>query len=128
MRAWWEAARNNQRRASIAGTETNLKTLKDTYAAEANAHAEMDRMVRGKATLTINLATDQPLLAVKISVRVQGYEPEIDGKGWLIKTEDGELSGDGGFTTKIEMERGGEGDAPTRTTAADDMVGDAYGD
>mgnify|MGYP003607072535 CR=1 FL=1 len=114
VRAYWVDARNSQRRASIAGTETNLKTLKDTYATEAAAlaaaQAEMGRMVRGKATLTITLAVGQPLLAVQTPVRVQGYKPEIDGQGWLVKTVDSELSGDGGFTSKLEMERGGEGE------------------
>ena len=114
VRAWWHDARATERKAAIAGTETNLKTLKDTYATEADAlaaaQAEMGRMVRGKATLEITLALGQPALAVQTPVKVQGFKPEIDGQDWLIKTVEHEL-GDNGFTTKLEMERGGGDDA-----------------
>ncbi len=124
VRAYWGDTNKSQRRASIAGTETNLKTLKDTYATEADAlaaaQAEMGRIVRGKATLQISLAIGQPALAVQTPVKVSGFKPEIDGEDWLIKTVTSELSGDGGFTTKLEMERNGEDDAPTRTTDPDD--------
>ena len=39
----------------------------------------------------------------------------------MIKTVTSELGGDGGFTTKLEMERNGEADAPTRSTEPVDV-------
>ncbi|MFG5777709.1 contractile injection system protein, VgrG/Pvc8 family [Comamonas sp. J-3] len=113
VRAEWHDARANTRKAAIAGTETNLKTLKSTYATEADAlaaaQAEMGRIVRGKATLTYTLATGQPALAPQTPVTVQGFKPEIDGTAWLVKKVEHEM-GDGGYTTRLEMERGGGDD------------------
>lgn len=113
VRAYWHDPRSTERKAAIAGTETNLKTLKDTYATEADAlaaaQAEMGRIVRGKATLDIALATGQPALAVQTPVKVQGFKPEIDGEDWLVKTVEHDWA-DSGAVTKLEMERGGGDD------------------
>lgn len=125
VRAYCGDTNKSQRRASIPGTETNLKTLKDTYATEADvlaaAQVEMSRIVRGQATLQISLAISQPALAVQTPVKVSSFKAEMDGEEWLIKTVTSELGGDGGFITKLEMGRNGEGDAPTRTTKPDDL-------
>ena len=43
-------------------------------------------------------------------VRVHGFKPEIDGSDWLVKTVEHSL-GDGGFTTSLELELQGSGDA-----------------
>lgn len=79
----------SQRRASIPGTETNLKTLKDTYATEADvlvaAQDKMSRIVRGQAALQISLAISQPALAVQTPVKVSSFKAEMDGEEWLIK-------------------------------------------
>ena len=113
VKAYWHDARSTERKAAIAGSETNIKTLKDTYATEADAlaaaQAEMGRMVRGKATLNITLAAGHPALAVQTPVKVQGYKPEIDGEDWLAKTVEHTLD-DNGLITKLELERGSGSD------------------
>lgn len=90
VRAYCGDTNKSQRRASIPGTETNLKTLKVTYATEADvlvaAQVEMSRIVRGQAALQISLAISQPALAVQTPVKVSSFKAKMDGEEWLIKT------------------------------------------
>lgn len=108
VRAYWQDAREADKKAAIAGTEDNLKTLRDSYATEADAkaaaQAELGRIARGAATLEITLAIGQPALMVQTPVNVRGFKPEIDGTGWLCKTVEHSLD-DNGLTTRMEMER-----------------------
>ena len=110
VRAYWQDARAAEKKAAIAGTEDNLKTLRDSYATEADAmaaaQAEMGRIERGAATLEITLAIGQPALMVQTPVNVRGWKPEIDGTDWLCKTVEHSLD-DNGLTTRMEMERRG---------------------
>ena len=69
-------------------------------------------MDRGAATLSLALALGRPHLMPQAAVTVEGFKPEIDGEGWLVKSVEHAL-GDGGFTTQIELERQGQGDIPT---------------
>lgn len=55
------------------------------------------------------VALGRPHLMPQAAVTVEGFKPEIDGEGWLVKSVEHYLS-DGGFTTQIELERQGEGD------------------
>ena len=108
VRAYWQDARAAEKKAAIAGTEDNLKTLRDSYATEADARAaaqaELGRIERGAATLEITLAIGQPALMVQTPVNVRGWKPEIDGTDWLCKTVEHSLD-DNGLTTRMEMER-----------------------
>ncbi len=108
VRAYWQDARAAEKKAAIAGTEDNLKTLRDSYATEADAmaaaQAELGRIDRGAATLQIKLAIGQPALMVQTPVNVRGWKPEIDGTDWLCKTLEHSLD-DSGLTTQMEMER-----------------------
>jgi len=72
----------------------------------------MQRVDRGAATLSLALALGRPHLMPQAAVTVEGFKPEIDGEGWLVKSVEHAL-GDGGFTTQIELERQGQGDIPT---------------
>lgn len=114
VRAFWHDGRSATRRAAIAGNGTNIKTLKDSYATEADAlaaaSAERGRLERGEATLEITLALGDPTLMVQTPVRVQGFKREIDGVDWLIKTVEHSLD-DQGLVTRLEMERKGSGNA-----------------
>ena len=108
VRAHWQDARAAEKKAAIAGTEDNLKTLRDSYATEADAmaaaQAELGRIERGAATLEITLAVGQPALMVQTPVNVHGWKPEIDGTNWLCKTLEHSLD-DNGLVTRLELER-----------------------
>lgn len=118
VRAYWQDARAAEKKAAIAGTEDNLKTLRDSYATEADAkaaaQAELGRIERGAATLEITLAIGQPALMVQTPVNVRGWKPEIDGTDWLCKTVEHSLD-DNGLTTRMEMERRGAKEKATGT-------------
>ena len=114
VRAYWHDGNKARRTAVLAGTDVDVKNLKDTYAsagdARAAAQAELQRVDRGAATLALTLALGRPALMPQTPVTVTGFKPEIDGAGWLVKSVEHSL-GDGGFTTSIEMELQGSGDA-----------------
>lgn len=111
VRAYWHDNNAADKRAAIAGTEENLKTLPHSYATKSNAmraaKAELGRIKRGAATLEISLAIGQPALMVQTPVNVRGFKPEIDGTGWLCKTVEHSLD-DNGLVTRLELERRGD--------------------
>lgn len=118
VRAQWHDKGSAEKRSAIAGTEENMKTLRDSYATEEDAvdaaRAEMGRIERGAATLEIALAIGQPALMVQTPVNVRGWKPEIDGTDWLCKAVEHTLE-DSGLVTKLEMERRGpKGEKPKR--------------
>ena len=111
MQAHWHDTHSAQTHTVTAGQDgDNTKTLKDTYATEreasAAAQAELQRIDRGAATLSLTLALGRPHLMPQSSVTVQGFKPEIDGQDWLVKTVEHTIA-DGGYTTRLECERGG---------------------
>lgn len=110
VRAYWHDPRTAEKKAAISGGEENMKTLRDTYASEADAlaaaRAEQGRIERGEATLEITLAIGQPSLMVQTPVRVRGFKPEIDGTRWVSESVEHTLD-DNGLTTRLELERKG---------------------
>lgn len=123
VRAYWHDPRRARRRSVLAGTNVDVKTLKDTYSSESDAleaaKAEMQRVDRGAATFSLMLALGRPALMPQSPVTVQGFKPEIDGQGWLVKRVEHSLD-ESGFTTQLEMERQGSTDA----SAIDEAPGD----
>lgn len=119
VRAYWHDQGRARRRGVVAGNDTDVKTLKDTFASEAAAleaaKSELQRIDRGGATLRLTLALGRPALMPQSPVTVEGFKPQIDGTGWLVKKVEHSL-GDGGFTTQLEMERQGSAEA----TASDE--------
>lgn len=110
VRAYWHDAGSASKRAAIAGEEGNMKTLRDSYATEADAlaaaRAEQGRIQRGGATFELQLAIGQPALAPQTPVYVDGWKEEIDGTDWLCKTVEHVIEGEG-LATRLEMERRG---------------------
>lgn len=111
VRAWWSDRVNGSRKSVIAGKKgNNLKTLKETYASEAAAleaaKAELQRLERGAATFELTLAMGRPEITAQTPITVQGFKPEIDGQGWLVKEVTHTLNEGSGWTTKASMERG----------------------
>lgn len=127
VRAYWHDGKHARRKGVVAGSTTgSVKTLKDTFAsaeaARQAAQSEMQRVDRGAATLSLALALGRPHLMPQAAVTVEGFKPEIDGEGWLVKSVEHAL-GDGGFTTQIELERQGDGDAQAQDEAEPDDAG-----
>lgn len=113
VRAYWTDKRAAEKKAVHVGTEDNEKRLKDTYGSEADAlaaaRAEMQRVQRGRATMELTLALGQPALMPQTPVRLKGFKAEIDATAWIVKKITHSL-GDGGFTSRLELEtQGGSG-------------------
>ncbi|SDP85808.1 Phage late control gene D protein (GPD) [Rhodoferax sp. OV413] len=108
VRAYWHAPQRAQRRSVLVGLSGNAKRLKESHASEADAHAaaqaEWGRIQRGAATFELTLALGLPQIAPQTPEQVNGFKPEIDGTDWLV-VKAGHRVGDGGFTTRLEMER-----------------------
>lgn len=125
VRAYWHDPGGARRRGVLAGTNVDVKVLKDTYASEADAtaaaRAEMQRVNRGAATLNLVLALARPTLMPQSPVTVEGFKPEIDGTDWLVKAAEHSL-GDDGFITQVEMELQGEGEAQSEPSDDDGSI------
>lgn len=92
---------------AIEPNAENMKTLRHTYASQANAkHAartEWRRLRRGMAQFSLTLARGRPDLFPDLRVAVSGWKPEIDGTEWCLTRVVNNL-GDGGYTTALELE------------------------
>lgn len=91
----------------LIGTDENVKVLSRTYANKANAEraAKMtwERLQRGAATFSINLAKGRGDLFPELPVRVSGFKGQIDEGEWTITNVINTI-GEGGFTTSLELE------------------------
>lgn len=110
VRAYWHDPARAKRRGVLVGADGNAKRLATTYASEADAlagaRAEWSRVQRGAATLELTLAHGQPALAPQTPVKVSGFKAPINEAEWLAVKVTHTISGDGGFTTAVELETG----------------------
>lgn len=110
VRAYWHDPKRAKRRGVTVGTDVNAKRLADTFASEADAlagaRAEWSRIQRGASTLELTLAQGRPALAPQSPVKVTGFKAPIDAADWLAVKVTHSISGDGGFTTAVELETG----------------------
>jgi len=72
--------------------------------AERAAKMQWERLQRGAATFSIQLAKVRAELYTEMPVKVSGFKQQIDAGGWIITTLTHSLSADSGFTTSIELE------------------------
>lgn len=89
-------------------TDSNkMKTLRHTYKTEAYAinaaKAAFDKMRRGIASLSINLADGNAWLMPELRVKVSGFKDQIDSSRWIISKVTHNLT-TSGFTTSLELE------------------------
>ncbi|TFF00762.1 phage late control D family protein [Histophilus somni] len=89
-------------------TDSNkMKTLRHTYKTEAYAinaaKAAFDKMRRGIASLSINLADGNAWLMPELRVKVRGFKDQIDSSRWIIGKVTHNLT-TSGFTTSLELE------------------------
>ncbi|MBD2793467.1 phage late control D family protein [Xenorhabdus sp. 42] len=91
----------------LVGSEGNVLVLKHTYAYKSNAEraakAEWEKIQRGVASFSLQLAKGRPELLPEMKVRVSGFKPEIDQADWTLVTVTHTLN-DSGLTSTLELE------------------------
>ncbi|KGT95244.1 late control protein D [Erwinia typographi] len=91
----------------LIGTDENVLVLSRTYASRANAERaakmQWERLQRGVASFSIQLAKGRADLYTEMPVKVSGYKEQIDAAEWIITTLTHSLT-DSGFTTSMELE------------------------
>ena len=91
----------------ITSDSSQIKSLRHTYASEKTAitatKSAFDKLKRGVATFSLNLAFGEPDLIPETPIELSGFKAEIDATNWLITRVTHNLS-DSGFTSQIECE------------------------
>lgn len=107
VRAYWQDVDAAERAEVIIGSDDNAKALRPTYAtredAIAAATAEWQRIQRGGARCTLELAEGRPQLYPETPARLRGWKAEIDATPWLITKVAHSLT-DAAYTCRIELE------------------------
>lgn len=89
------------------GEEGNVLMLSHTYANKGNAaraaKAAWEKIQRGVATFSIQLAKGRADLYPEMPVKTFGFKPEMDIADWIITRVTHTLN-DSGFTTALELE------------------------
>ncbi|XEO65288.1 contractile injection system protein, VgrG/Pvc8 family [Klebsiella aerogenes] len=92
----------------LVGTDENVLVLNRTYANRANAEwaakMQWERLQRGVASFSLQLAEGRADLYTEMPVKVSGFKQPIDEAEWTITTLTHTVSADSGFTTSIEFE------------------------
>ena len=92
----------------LAGTDENVLVLNHTYANRANAERQArivwERLQRGVASFSLQLAEGRADLYTEMPVKVSGFKKPIDDAEWTITTLTHTISPDNGFTTSLELE------------------------
>ena len=99
--------REIEQQEPITSDSSQIKSLRHTYASEKTAitaaKSAFDKLKRGVATFSLNLAFGEPDLIPETPIELSGFKAEIDATNWLITKVTHNLS-DGGFTSQIECE------------------------
>ncbi len=92
----------------LVGTDENVLVLNRTYANRSNAERaakmQWERLQRGVATFSLQLAEGRADLYTEMPVKVSGFKQPIDDAEWTITTLTHSVSADNGFTTSLELE------------------------
>lgn len=108
VRAFYYDVNSAKKQEAIAGGGDNVKDLRHTYADQLSAlravRAEWNRLQRGTATLTYQLALGRPELMPELTYTLQGVKAEIDAIIWYGGHVQHSLTADGGYTTRLELE------------------------
>lgn len=109
VRAYWIDRAAGRRKAVLVGTDANEKKLRTTYSSESEAkqraEAEFRRQGRGRATLSYTLALGRADVYPEQKVAVNGFKSEINSTEWLVVKTTHTVTGAGGFSTAIDLER-----------------------
>jgi phage protein D len=91
----------------MAGEADNVFALTTIYATKTQAmwaaKAKWDKLQRGVAEFSLNLAMGRADLYPETPVAVKGFKRVIDEQAWIITKVTHSL-GDGGYTTALELE------------------------
>lgn len=105
--AYWNDTSGARRKEVIAGETDNLKSLRPTYASEddalAAAQSELQRIQRGVAEFSLDLADGRPDLYPETPVRLTGWKGQIDASAWLVTEVVHNLS-DSAYTMSLTLE------------------------
>nr|WP_251361221.1 contractile injection system protein, VgrG/Pvc8 family [Escherichia coli] len=92
----------------LVGTDENVLVLNRTYANRSNAERaakmQWERLQRGVASFSLQLAEGRAELYTEMPVKVSGFKQPIDDAEWTITTLTHTVSPDNGFTTSLELE------------------------
>lgn len=92
----------------LVGTDENVLVLNRTYANRSNAERaakmQWERLQRGVASFSLQLAEGRADLYTEMPVKVTGFKQPIDDAEWTITTLTHSVSSDNGFTTSMELE------------------------
>ncbi|HDK0370975.1 TPA: phage tail tape measure protein [Escherichia coli] len=92
----------------LVGTDENVLVLNRTYANRSNAERaakmQWERLQRGVASFSLQLAEGRADLYTEMPVKVSGFKQPIDDAEWTITTLTHTVSHDNGFTTSLELE------------------------
>ncbi|MGJ7459450.1 phage late control D family protein [Halomonas sp. RA08-2] len=105
--AAWHDPNSAERQEVVAGSEENPKRLRPTYASEQDAldaaRAEWQRLQRGHAEFSLELAEGDPRLMPETPATLTGWKPEIDATPWLITEVIHDLT-DTAYTSSLRLE------------------------
>ncbi len=91
----------------LAGEQGNVLTLSHTYATKENAEraakAHWEKIQRGVASFSIQLAKGRADLYPEMPITISGFKPEIDNAEWTLTRVVHTLN-DSGFMTVLELE------------------------
>lgn len=92
----------------LVGTDENVLVLNRTYANRSNAERaakmQWERLQRGVASFSLQLAEGRADLYTEMPVKVRGFKQPIDDAEWTITTLTHTVNPDNGFTTSLELE------------------------
>lgn len=107
VKAFYNHTKAGTRKSVVAGISGRSKTLRATFASEADAlaaaRAEWMRVQRGIYSFDITLGYGRADLMPQRPAVVTGYKPQIDGTPWLITAVRHTLEA-GGYTSQITLE------------------------
>lgn len=108
VKAYYYDVGSTKKQEAIAGGGDKVKDLRHTYSdldsALRAARSELNRLQRGSATLSYNLAKGRADLIPELTYSLRGIKGEIDAIVWYGGNVQHSLTADGGFTTSLELE------------------------
>ena len=99
--------REIEQQEPITSDSSQIKSLRHTYASERTAitaaKSAFDKLKRGVATFSLNLAFGEPDLMPETPIALSGFKAESDNTNWLITQVTHSIT-DNGYTCGVEME------------------------
>lgn len=96
-----------EQKAPVESDNDKIKSLRVTYPSEARAitaaKSAFDKLKRGVATFSLNLALGEPDLMPETPISLSGFKAEIDATNWLITRVTHTIT-DNGYVSQVECE------------------------